>query len=232
MKSPYNLVLHKQSLLRYTMIWILCVGALSLISFFFFDQPVSQFFDDENLMSYRKAARAITDIGLGEHFFALVIIFFFIFRARENSAGSELNDELKKHWLWMKTWCLDFFMALFFSGLTGEIIKISLGRQRPHVSDTFEPHVFLPFTFQSHYHSMPSGHSQVLFCVATMLAILWPRRRWFFYLLALALITTRVIVQAHFLSDVLMGALVGNLGTLWTLYILQAHWPQKFSLRR
>jgi membrane-associated phospholipid phosphatase len=61
---------------------------------------------------------------------------------------------------------------------------------------------------------MPSGHTTTAFALAFSLSFLYPRLRplWFAYALVLA--ASRVMVDAHYLSDVCAGALLGWL-TVW-----------------
>jgi undecaprenyl-diphosphatase len=58
-------------------------------------------------------------------------------------------------------------------------------------------------------YSMPSGHTQVAFCVATLLSVQFPAFSWLFYTAAAVIGVYRVYVGSHFPSDVLVGALLG-----------------------
>jgi membrane-associated phospholipid phosphatase len=49
----------------------------------------------------------------------------------------------------------------------------------------------------------------VAFAAATIMARLFPRARWVFYLLAVGCAATRVMARAHYVSDVSFGALLG-----------------------
>jgi membrane-associated phospholipid phosphatase len=49
----------------------------------------------------------------------------------------------------------------------------------------------------------------VAFGAATMLARMYPRGRWVFYVLAWGCGATRVLSHGHYLSDVTFGALLG-----------------------
>ncbi len=189
---------------------------LALISYFYIDQSLSLYFNSEDLMPFRKTARAITDIGLGEYSFAIAILSFIY--------------SLWAGRTWLKAWGLNYFLALVFSGLLGHIIKILVGRQRPHVSDVFDSHIFSPISFDSYYQSLPSGHAQVVFCSATMLAFLWPRRALPIYIIAGILTFSRVVVHAHFLSDIMVGGLVGHLGALWSVALMQKYGSSQYSL--
>ena len=215
-------------LLKYSGLLILILISLATLSYFFLDQTLSLTFNDEDLMAYRKTARALTNIGLGEYSFALAICSFILFfwAARKAQVRTFMNHS----WSWLKAWSLNYFLALIFSGTLGHLIKILIGRQRPHVSDTFDAHIFSPISFDSYNQSLPSGHAQVLFCSATMLAILWPRRAGLIYLLAAILTFSRVMVHAHFLSDIMAGGLVGHLGALWSIGLVQKYAKPEYSL--
>jgi membrane-associated phospholipid phosphatase len=49
----------------------------------------------------------------------------------------------------------------------------------------------------------------VAFGAATMLARMYPRARWVFYVIAWGCGVTRMVSRAHYLSDVTFGALLG-----------------------
>ena len=218
----------EKTLVKYSSILSLFVLVLALMSYLWVDMRLSLVFNDEELMTYRKLAKALTDIGLGENSFFIAIITYLLF----TYGDKKFQD---RRWIgssfkWLKSWSLNYFFALIFSGAIGQIIKFLVGRQRPHMSETFEAHHFDPMNLVSYNQSMPSGHAQVLFCSATMLAILWPKKAWLIYPIAAALTFTRIVVHAHFLSDVIVGGLVGHLGTLWCIWLLQKYYPHKYSL--
>jgi undecaprenyl-diphosphatase len=57
--------------------------------------------------------------------------------------------------------------------------------------------------------SMPSGHAATSFAGAVILTYLLPRGAPLFFLLAAAIAFSRVYVGVHYMSDVLVGALLG-----------------------
>jgi undecaprenyl-diphosphatase len=73
---------------------------------------------------------------------------------------------------------------------------------------------FEPLNFTST--SFPSGHASTVFAVAAVLGILIPLLRWPLLAVATGLALTRVVVRAHFLSDVIAGAAIG-IATAWWL---------------
>lgn len=201
---------------KYSFILAGLILGVALFSYFYIDQSLSLYFNNEDLMPFRKTARAITDIGLGEYSFAVAILSYIY----ASWSGRK----------WLKAWGLNYFLALVFSGVLGHLIKTLVGRQRPHVSDVFDSHIFAPISFDSYYQSLPSGHAQVVFCSATMLAFLWPRNSLPIYIVAAILTFSRVVVHAHFLSDIMVGGLVGHLGALWSVALVQKYGSGQYSL--
>lgn len=181
---------------------IFCFGTFAAaMSVLLVDQDLSQWFAADAQTSLRVAARRITDIGLGEYWFGLALAVYVLSRWRS--------------WDRYRAWAVQLFFGLLGSGILLQVFKICIGRQRPHKSETYDALVFHPFNLDWHFQSLPSGHTQVLFSVATSAALLWPRGSWFIFLLAAGLGFTRVMTLQHFLSDVIAGALLGYLGTLW-----------------
>jgi membrane-associated phospholipid phosphatase len=185
--------------------FILLCAALSII---FVDQRLSLWFAEPAQQALKEIARMFTDLGLGAPWFALSILIFLF--SRKN--------------LSLKNWSMNFFIALLFSGFILHVCKFLFGRQRPHKSSLSDQLVFAPFNFDSHFQSMPSGHAQVVFCVATCFALLTPKWRSVFYIFAAALAFTRVMTHQHFLSDILVGACIGHFATLWSFSVVSKKW--------
>ena len=96
------------------------------------------------------------------------------------------------------------------AGLLAELLKLLIRRERPNLHDgEYVYRSFMERPFDSHDLGFPSSHATVAFGGATIVARQYPRAAWVAYLLASGCAITRVIVQAHFLSDVIGGALVG-----------------------
>jgi len=103
------------------------------------------------------------------------------------------------------------FVAIALPGLIVTIVKRLIGRVRPSVVGPF---AYVPFSWRPDYASMPSGHATTAFAVLVALGALWPRARPLLWLYALVIAASRVIIAAHYPSDVIAGACVGGFGAL------------------
>ncbi|MBS0247724.1 MAG: phosphatase PAP2 family protein [Proteobacteria bacterium] len=106
------------------------------------------------------------------------------------------------------------FVAIGLPGLFSSIVKNMIGRARPGVPGRIDPFVFDPFHWAPAYASMPSGHATTAFAVLAAFATLWPRWRTVALIYAVVIIVSRVVLQAHFVSDTLLGAVVGTVGVI------------------
>jgi hypothetical protein len=103
------------------------------------------------------------------------------------------------------------FLAIALPGLVVTVVKRLIGRVRPSVVGPF---AYVPFSWRPDYASMPSGHATTAFAVAVAFGALWPRARPLLWLYALIIALSRVIIAAHYPSDVIAGACVGGFGAL------------------
>ncbi|MDO8562573.1 MAG: phosphatase PAP2 family protein [Candidatus Limnocylindria bacterium] len=87
--------------------------------------------------------------------------------------------------------------------LIAESLKMVVRRPRPFVT------LHLDVLVQPVSFSFPSGDTALSFGAATALAVTWPAARLPVLLVAAAVGVSRVVVGAHYPSDVLAGALVG-----------------------
>jgi membrane-associated phospholipid phosphatase len=106
------------------------------------------------------------------------------------------------------------FAAIGATGLFDTIIKRMIGRARPLVGGSLDPYLFSPFKWTADYASLPSGHATTAFSVLVAFGTLWPRGRTILWIYALLIVASRVVVTAHYPSDVLAGAIVGTAGAL------------------
>ena len=106
------------------------------------------------------------------------------------------------------------FAAVAVPGLFGTIVKRLIGRACSLVGGSLDPSLFHPFAWRSEYASLPSGHATTSFALMVAVASLWPRARTCVLIYAVLIAISRVVVTAHYASDVVAGAVVGVAGAM------------------
>jgi membrane-associated phospholipid phosphatase len=123
------------------------------------------------------------------------------------AVGMWTHDRPRAGWRWRGGYVL---AAPLLAGALAELLKMGVRRLRPD-AESFG-YAFRPFTedlFSTRGLGMPSSHVMVAFAGAAVLAQLFPRARWLWYLLAAGCAATRVLSLGHFLSDVAAAAFGG-----------------------
>ena len=100
--------------------------------------------------------------------------------------------------------------------IIGDGFKYLLGRYRPIM--LFNKSLFGLHFFSSAWalNSSPSGHTLRAFAILTALSLLFRRLTLVFISFAAVIGASRVIVTAHYPSDVVFGAFIGIFTALWT----------------
>tara|TARA_Y100001968_G_scaffold246601_1_gene230868 strand:+ start:51 stop:1382 length:1332 start_codon:yes stop_codon:yes gene_type:complete len=157
----------------------------------------------------------VTEIGDSLWFFILSVLGFV-------TSYFLLKSQIKiKFFKNLKNFFLFLFTASLLTGLLTQLIKHIIGRPRPNYSLENNSFGFEFFSFESSLHSFPSGHTSTIFVVALALSMLTPKIKIYYIFFGLIVGLSRVIVGAHFFSDVIGGIIVAIIGTKLTLLIFK-----------
>ena len=102
-------------------------------------------------------------------------------------------------------------VAVVIAGLLAEALKLLIRRNRPNVTLAYEFRPFLDHPMSSRGFGMPSSHAMVAFAGAMTLARQFPRMAPVLLALAAGCGLTRLMAQAHYLSDVVAAGFGGTL---------------------
>ena len=173
-------------------ILIICLGIiLATLIAFYLDTGISQAF--ESIRNY-----FLTDLFMGITFVSSGVIIFFI---------------LTSLFLWKENkrkWILPLWVTLALSVIVSFLLKIAIKRPRPYqldiVSTLLEKasHVVWNFSF-------PSFQTMLAFCAIPILSKEFPKLKYIWVVFAVLIAISRVYLGVHFISDILVGGLIGYL---------------------
>ncbi len=145
--------------------------------------------------------------------------------ARVSRAVSHTGDGHLYMMIGLLAWLMDpqIGKAFFLTGLLAFglelpvywVLKNSFKRRRPK-----EVGGLTTFITPSDRYSLPSGHTAAGFVMAVLLAHFYPELGVFAFFWAGCIGTARILLGVHFLSDVMIGALLGVLSTQTALLVI------------
>jgi len=107
---------------------------------------------------------------------------------------------------------LPLWLTIFLSVVVSFVLKIAIQRPRPFqlglvsVLDSLEKNSHLIWNF-----AFPSFHAMLAFCVVPLLSKEFPKLKYIWLTFACLVALSRVYFGLHFLSDVIVGGLIGYL---------------------
>lgn len=214
MQMPFEIKTLKKKIKTKYVLWILAFIALESVLFLYVDRPLASYAKELDDAAHEVTLffRAITDLGKGAWYLwptGIATLFCFFL-----SRGKDIPSPYRRLFGYVGTRAFFLFATIGISGILVNVIKPFIGRARPVLWVRDEIYGFEPLTFfVSVWNSMPSGHTTTAFALAFSLSKLYPKIRgvWFAYGALLGL--SRIMVNAHYLSDVLAGAVLGWLVT-------------------
>ena len=151
----------------------------------------------------KKFFVSITKLGDSLWYFLIIFSFFLL-----SFFGNKTKLISVKKCLYLKNLTYFSFFYLVLVGLITQLLKHIIGRPRPNYVDVNSDTGFNFFSTDASFHSFPSGHSSTIFAIALILSLMLPGLRVFFFLFAFIVAISRVVVGAHFTTDILAGGLL------------------------
>ena len=111
------------------------------------------------------------------------------------------------------------------AGISTQALKHIIGRPRPNHADFEQGFGFNFFSTDASFHSFPSGHSSTIFAVVLIMGLLVPRLKVFFLFFAFVVALSRVVVGAHYTTDIIAGGLLALISYKIVLSIFENHLP-------
>lgn len=177
---------------------------LILIAFFLLDAPVGSYAaHTANVLL--PFGRTITDIGKSEWILVASGVLFF-----QALAATRLVPGLKARFesMLVSHVAIYMFFSVAGAGILANLLKRIIGRARPPLYEEWGIIGLNSFS-GARFESFPSGHSTTVGAMLMAMALLAPRYRLFLAVAALWLGFSRVIVVAHYPSDVIAGLTFG-----------------------
>ncbi|WKA25613.1 phosphatase PAP2 family protein [Bradyrhizobium roseum] len=158
--------------------------------------------------------RIVTDFGKDEYVLAALAVMLIAIAI----VSPALRGIRRSLLLGLGTRLQFIFCAVALSNLVTEVLKYCVGRGRPFVGGEANAFHFSHFAGNPAYYSFPSGHATTAFALAMAVSAVWPQARVAMAIYALIIAASRLVLLAHHPSDVVAGAMVGIVGTVFVRY--------------
>jgi membrane-associated phospholipid phosphatase len=196
---------------------LLWAGVLCLlvgVCCFAIDRRAVHFFHDRVHARWFRRVRLTTDYAKGARWLLGTVNLFIVTTLAQWAFGPSPLLHL------MSRASVGFLACLAVASAVLHSIKLVFGRRRPRDELEHELYGFRFFHYDWQHDSFPSGHAMTICCVAVILAGVLPKFALLWFAAALYLSLTRAVLNAHFLSDVFIGAGIGLVASRETLVLL------------
>lgn len=182
----------KQLSAKIIVIWLAAIVAAML----WLDQPLALWIESTQTDFSRMLGHWLEEAGKAHWILGYCLIVTAV-------AWRTRRDEAHNH--------LRFFGAVAASGIIANVIKVIACRPRPPLFIEESITAWNVFGFQIDYmwNSFPSGHATTGLAIAVAGSAVYPRLKQAFWIIGLAIALGRIMLNVHYLSDVLTGSLIG-----------------------
>ena len=186
---------------------------IALVSYFYLDIVVANYFYEIKGPIKTLFSQYITKLGKSEWILILAITLYFFYRKKCPSLAQQ---------------GLFIFTSIAVSGILVNVSKVIFSRYRPKAYFHDGLFGFDLFGFQTEYvyNSFPSGHSVTAMGLAIAMTLLMPKHKIWFLLFGVIVASSRFIITAHYVSDVLVGGLIGG---LVSYYLYKHYFAQRIE---
>lgn len=179
---------------------------LIVICFYCIDKPVVYFLVQHHSRQYSILKIMANDIV---SILTAVIFFYYLYFAIRLLQKTRTRFE-KKLLICCNTVVIALFMRTIFKMIFGRFWTATFICNNPSLVKN-QAYGFNWFKVGTAYGSFPSGHTTFIFAFSVSLWFLFPKLRWLWVLLILAVIVGQIGMYYHFISDVIAGAVLGTL---------------------
>ncbi|WEX77380.1 phosphatase PAP2 family protein [Sinorhizobium numidicum] len=206
--------------------WIVLTTVILVLAFVPFDPQLAEWAQDlpEEIVAFN---RTITDLGTFAWMIytsAFLLLITFIVRRTTD------RDTVQNRARTARNLSAYFLLTIGTASALVHGLKFLIGRARPELVADYGAYSLTPFTGDTLFESFPSGHATAAGAFFGAFAMLMPQLRPLFLLLALMIGVSRVIVGAHYPSDVAAGLLLGLWVALMVAFLFASRgWLFRFD---
>lgn len=173
--------------------FMLSYVGLIVLSFIYFDRPIADYFYYLDVRNHVPLVALITRLGLGIIYLPSLFILGLFFRY------------IRKNQEWeARAWFL--FICVAIPGSICGFLKILFGRARPSLWLHNDVYGFFGLQLHAPFWSFPSGHTTTIMGMVFGLSIVFPRHAYAFLVTGIIVAFSRVLLNQHYLSDILAAS--------------------------
>ena len=190
---------------------LLLVTILTILSYQYIDREIATYFHTLHNETMTEVFKFFTTFGNSAwYFIPSTLLFVFFKKIKKHNHNALIASYI--------------FMTNLIAGLLVWVFKIPFGRVRPKLFFEQNLYGFKWFKIQSDFVSFPSGHTITIISTVVALSLLLPKWKYLFLPFGILVALSRVVLNQHYLSDVLFASF---LGTMVALFLHQYYFKNK-----